>query len=234
MRRLMHVASGFSRTAGIALLLAALPAAALAQNDRPVRRVEVSGGIGLFGGAALGSGDANLRANNTTPQPYRLFSTDSSFERTSSMETRVGVALTRRYEVEARFAFSRPELRTSVSADVEGAPGLTVVERVDQYVIDGALLVLFDEARFGGVVPFAAAGAGYLRQLHEGLTVIESGRVYHVGGGLKRWFFTRDRGFARGAGVRADARLYFLSGGIALDDDPRSHGAISGSFFVTF
>lgn len=224
------------RRAALACVVGVTPAAAIAQtsDDRPVRRFEVAGGLGIFGGAALGADDANLRANNPTPQPFRLFSADSSFERSGLVEARLGFALTRRYELEARFALSRPEVRTSISADVEGAPGLTVVERIDQYVVDGGLLVLFDEVRFAGIVPFAAAGAGYLRQLHEGLTVIESGRIYHVGGGLKRWFFTRDRGFARGAGARADARLYLLRGGIALDDGPRSHGAISGSFFVTF
>jgi hypothetical protein len=222
--------------AAIAVLSSSLAPAAAAQGTppRPVGRLEIAGGVGLFGGHSFGSADATIRANTAAPTPFLLFSADSRLGRAPVVEARLSTALTRRYEVEGRFSFSRPELRSSISADVEGAPGLTVVERIDQYVIDGALLVLLDEIRIGGAVPFASAGAGYLRQLHEGLTVIESGRVFHIGGGVKHWFFSRARGVARAAGVRGDARLYFLSGGIALDDGPRSHVAISGSFFVTF
>jgi hypothetical protein len=231
------------RGAAFALLLNALPGTAAGQGpstqsggaeNRQIGRLEVAGGVGLLGGAALGAEDANLRANASPAQPYRLFTAESSFQRAGVLEARLGMALTRRYVIEGRLSFSRPELQAALSADVEGAPGLTVVERVDQYVIDAAVLVLFDEARLGPVVPFASAGAGYVRQLHEGLTVIEGGRIYHVGGGIKHWFFSRNSGFARAVGARADARLYILSGAIALDDGPRSHGAISGSLFVAF
>lgn len=222
--------------AAVVLLLGFFVSSASAQapSVRPLRRVEVAAGVGMFGGGSLGSADAAIRSNSTTPAPFRLFSTDSAFVRAPVVEARLGTALSRRYEVEARFSFSRPELRSSISSDVEDAPGLTVVERVDQYLIDGALLVLFDEARLGSAVPFASAGAGYLRQLHEGLTVIESGRVYHVGGGVKHWFLSRARGAVRAAGVRADARLYFFSGGIAVDDGPRPQAAVSASFFAAF
>lgn len=222
------------RAAIVAALLAVGADAAAQASNRPLRRLELTGGLGLFGGASLGDGDASLRANSTPPQPFLLFHTETRLERATAVELRLGSALSRRFEAEARFALSHPELRSSITSDVENAPALTVVERVDQYVIDGALLVLFDEAGFGGAVPFASAGAGYLRQLHEGLTVIDAGRVYHVGGGLKRWFFSRGRGLARSAGARADARLYLLGGGVALDEGLRSHLAISGSLFLTF
>jgi hypothetical protein len=120
----------------LALLLGGCADTAAAQNaaDRPLRRIEMAGGVGLFGGAALGGEDANLRANSLGNDPYRLFTADSTFDRSRTLEARLGMALTRRYAVEAGLSFSRPELRTAISADVEGAPGLTVVERVDQYV----------------------------------------------------------------------------------------------------
>jgi hypothetical protein len=227
---------GRTLMAAVALAAGICPGAADAQTsgNRPLRRLDVAAGAGLLGGAALGARDANIRANSSPPEPFRLFSTDSSFERAGMFEVRLGTALTKRYEIEGRFSLSHPELQSSISADVENAPGLTIVERVDQYQVDAAVLVVFDEMRVAGVVPFASAGGGYLRQLHEGLTVIEAGRVYHVGGGLKHWFGARNRGFARAAGIRLDARLYLLSGGISLDDGPRPHPAISGSFFVTF
>jgi hypothetical protein len=94
---------------------------------------------------------------------------------------------------------------------------------------------MIDEWRMGRrTVPFAAGGVGYLRQLHEGLTVIEQGHFYHAGGGVKHWLMTRERGRLRAVGLRADARLYLLAEGISFDADPRSHLAISGSVFLAF
>jgi hypothetical protein len=122
-----------------------------------------------------------------------------------------------------------------VSGDIEGAPDLTAVERLDQYFFEGSLLVMFDGLGLGSrTVPFAAAGAGYLRRLHEGLTVVEDGQVYHVGGGIRHWLMTRARGAVRAVGLRADARLYLLADSAASDVSTRSHAAISGSVFVTF
>jgi hypothetical protein len=189
----------------------------------------------MIGGASLGSADANLRANATTKQPYRLFSTDSDVATGKSLHARVGFALSRRFAVESGVVFSHPRIRTSVSGDVEGAPALTVDEAVDQYFIEAALVVRLDEIRLGRrTVPFVAGGVGYLRQLHEGLTVIEEGHLYHLGGGVRHWLLTRDRGFVKSAGLRADGRVYVLVSGISFDGRPGPHIAASGSFFLGF
>lgn len=204
-------------------------------EQRPVRRPEVSVGGGWFGGAGLGSADANLRANTSPPQPLRLFSANTRMAGAPALAADVAFAFNRRWTVEGGVTKSGPELRSSISADSEGAPGLTAVERLDQYVIEGRVVIMLDELRLGQrTVPFATAGAGYLRQLHEGHVVIEEGGIYHVGGGLKHWLLTRDSGFLKAAGVRLDVRLYVLTSGIAFDDDPRPQGAISGAAFVTF
>jgi hypothetical protein len=198
-------------------------------------RVEVEFGGGLLGGAALGAGDANLRANNPSPQAFRLFSTDTEIGRAGALHLRAGRALGRRFGVEGGVVIAHPEVRTSLSNDAESAPPLTVVERIDQYFFEASVVVMFEEWRMGaGTVPFAVAGGGYLRQLHEGLTVIEQGHLYHAGGGLKHWFVARSTGVIRSAGLRADARVYVLAKGLSLDDGPRPHAAISGSVFVGF
>ena len=73
---------------------------------------------------------------------------------------------------------------------------------------------MLDELRMGPrLVPFAAAGGGYLRQLHEGQTLVEQGQVYHAGGGLKYWLLTRKVGAVRSAGLRTDARIVFPAWG---------------------
>jgi len=230
---------GLTVKIGLALvLLVVCRVSAWAQTaeERPVHRVEGTIGGLWLGGAGLGSNTAALRANTTgPPAPFTLFTTDSRFGSAPGLDARVGFGLTKRITVELGLVYSRPELRTHVSNDVENAPALTVAESVEQYFIDGSVLVLLDRFALGDrTVPFVSGGAGYLRQLHEGLTLVETGQVYHVGGGLKHWLVLRDRGFMRGAGVRVDGRVYFLVKGIEFDDTVRPHGAISGSLFVTF
>jgi hypothetical protein len=217
------------------VLWAAGSASAQGADQRPVRRPEVSIGGGWFGGAGLGSADANLRANATPAQPLRLFSTDTRMAGAPALEADVAFSFNRRWGIEGSVTKSGPELRSSISADAEGAPGITAVEQVDQYVFEGRVVIMLDELRLGQrTVPFATAGAGYLRQLHEGHTVIEEGAAYHVGGGLKHWLLARESGLLKAIGVRLDARLYVLTSGIAFEDTARAHGAISGAAFVTF
>jgi hypothetical protein len=219
---------------GLAWCLA-LPAAAQSPADsRPVRRLEVSVGPSLFGGAALGEADANLRANSVGRDPFRLFATESHLSRAPGLEIRAAVALTRRYAVESTFSMGNPELRTSISSDAEGAPPLVIAERIDRYLVDAGLVVVLDELRVGPLVPVVSAGAGYARQLHEGRTLIENGYFAHIGGGLRHWLLTRTQGLLKGAGLRGDARLVIVNGAVSLDDGSRTHGAISGGLFVVF
>ena len=189
-------------------------------------------GLGIIGGAGLGGIDANLR--NATGAEFQLFNADSSFGRARMLEARAGLELTRRYAVEVRFGVSHPELRTAISGDVEGAPDITLTERIDQYMIDAALRVTLDRFRIGSLVPFATAGAGYLRQLHEGLTLVEEGTLYHVGGGVRQRLVSRARGAVKAVGLRGDLRLCLLSGGVSVGDSPRPHLAAAGSVFVAF
>jgi hypothetical protein len=230
--------TGRVMAAGVLVLLCARPAAAQrttgAARANGQARIELSGGGGLFGGGDLGARDANLRANGTSPQPYRLFATTSTLAAAPIIEGRVAVALTGRLGAEARFGYSQPELRTSVTSDAEGAPALTVVERIDQYAIDGGVVVRIDEWRVAGLTPFLTAGVGYLRQLHTGQTLVEEGHSYHLGGGMRRSLFVRSGRVVSTAGIRADVRVDVLSSSLALDGRQKAHGSITGAFFVGF
>ena len=217
------------------LLLMGAVAAADAQstaNQADVGRIEAAIGVGWLGGSSLGDRDANLRTR--TGGDYRLFSTESRFDGAPSLEARGAYALTSRYIVEGRVGISHPDLFTAISADAESTPDLTVAERIDQYTFEGALVALFPGLRFASFVPFASGGAGYLRQLHEGQTLIEEGVAYHLGGGVRRSLFARDSGWVRGAGIRVDARVSILTGGIEFDGQARVHPAVSGSLYVGF
>jgi hypothetical protein len=225
----------WGRAVAALMALSAVSAAALqaqTSSQPPLRRVEAAAAGTWLGGGALAGADANLRTRDGTD--YRLFGTDSRFEGTPAIEARVAYALTRRYTVESRFGFSRPELRSSISDDVEGAPAITVAETLDQYVVEGALLVMLDRLRFASLVPFGSGGAGYLRQLHEGQTLVEEGIVYHVGGGVRRQLFGRSSGFLKGAGFRGDGRVYVVTGGVEFDEGARTQVALSAGVFVNF
>src|SRR5262245_11585327 len=154
----------------VALVLVVVPGPAAAQNPSLLHRIELAGGVGVLTGAALGSQPADLRTA-TTGQPYRLFSSSTRMSAAPILDLRLGVPLGGRYAVEAHTAFGHPEIRTAVSSDAEHAPDLTAVERLDQYVIDGGLVVGLDRWSAAGLHPFVTVGGGYLRQLHEGLAV---------------------------------------------------------------
>jgi hypothetical protein len=123
-------------TIGVSLVLlvaSAVSAPAQSAQDRPVHRIEATFGGLWLGGADLGTDTATLRANATgTPSPFTLFTTESRFGSTPGLDARVGYGLTRTMTVELGLVFSRPEIRTGISNDVENAPALTVAEPVEQ------------------------------------------------------------------------------------------------------
>jgi hypothetical protein len=216
------------------VLLAVMPVTGRAQTtEPPLRRFELAVGIGFLGGASLGDADADLRSG-TPPDPYRLFGTSSRVLGTTALDLRAGFDLSPRIGFEAHALFGHPEVRTTVEGDVEGAPTIEVVERLDHYLIDGGIVVRLDELRVKGIRPFATAGGGYLRQLHEGLTVIEEGQVFYFGAGARYWIFARSRGVPRAGGLRADFRWNILTGDVVVDERTRQQPSISASFFLLF
>jgi len=217
------------------LELAASPGVfAQTADDAHVHRFEVAAGGLWLGSADLGAEDADLRANRTPSAPFRLFSTDTRADSASGFDGHIGYWLTRSLAVEAGFVFSRPALSTRVTGDAEGAPALAVEEKLDQYFIDAGVVWLIERLRIGQkTVPFVSGGAGYLRQLHEGQTLIETGQVYHVGGGVRYWLRQNPRARIHGMGVRIEGRAYILSSGVQFEERGRTHGALSASFFVT-
>jgi len=220
------------RTSLITILVVLTASAVRAQTDPPLHRLQLGGGVGFFGGATLGDADANLRTSSS--DPYRLFATSSRQAGTIALDLHAAIDLTRRFGLEAHTLFARPDVVTSVTGDAENAPSVDAVERLDQYLIDGGVVIRLRELRMKSWEPFASAGAGYLRQLHEGLTLSEHGHLFYFGGGVRRMLLLRPKGLLRGLGVRGDVRLNILSGGITVEDKTRKHLSASGSLFVVF
>lgn len=222
---------GSSVWAIVCVFVASASASAQSTISPPVRRLEVSVGAGFLTGAALGPQPANERA--ASGAPYRLFDTDTNLSSSLFFDLRLGFALTPRLSVEGAASLGQPELRTSISGDAEGAEPLTAVEQMDQYTFDGGIVYNLTPRRSVGFVPFVTAGAGYQRQRHEGETLIEGGGLFYTGAGISHWFAVRKQGPVKALGVRGDARLYFLSGGIT-PGDTRTQGSFSGSLVMVF
>jgi len=216
----------------LAIALLGVPHLALAQDTGFMHRLEVSAGGGYFTGTSFGNASATLRANGQA-QPYALFTTESALTGSLAGDFTLGARINRRWSVDGHFLYSRPSLETSVRDDAEGAAAITVVERIDQFLIDAGVLFRIDEMRIKRLTPYAAGGAGYLRQLHEGYALIDQGHLYHLGGGVTRDLVMRTHGIVRAAGLRADARMYFLAGGVVNDRTAR-HGSFTASLFVRF
>jgi hypothetical protein len=212
------------------------PAAAPPRAPGPPR-FEIGGGASWLGGYGLGSRDATLTGNSGTPGgQVVLFSADTAFGSGPGVDLQVGYWLTRRIVAEAAFQYGRPELQTTISADFEQAPPTVASDTLSQYVLEGVVRLHFT----GGLgsrralSPFASAGIGYLRQLTSDAFDVETGTVFHAGGGVAWTLGTRARGFARSWGARADARVNWRTGGIDVEDRARTWPSVGGGLFLRF
>jgi opacity protein-like surface antigen len=195
-------------------------------------RFEVTAGVLWMGHESFAGKDAT--ETSPTGGRSRLFSTTTELAAAGGVEARVGVALTGVLQIEASSSYGRPQLRTTIANDSENAATVTAVERVRQFTVEGAALFLLPHWRRGSrTVPFVTAGAGYLRQLHEGETLSVSGRTYQVGGGVKALLRSRAKGI-KGVGVRGDARAVVRTKGVAFDSRAHVSPLLAASLFVRF
>lgn len=223
-----------ARRASLCVLAVTLASAVrLEAQTIPSGAIEASVGLVVFGETSFGSANAAL----TTPSgpPSTLFTTSTALERASGPTVRIGVRVWRRVEAEMFASFTKPKIVTTVSGDVEGAAGVAAKEQVKQYVIGGGgLWYLPGRLSTPRFLPFVSVSAAYLRELHEGDVLAETGHEYGVGGGAKYFLRSRPSGGINGLGVRADAGVRARSGAAAFDDDLRYSGTFTVSLFVRF
>lgn len=200
---------------GLALIAAGpLDAQGRAGARNAVPTVEVAGGVSWSRGADLGTADAVLRANSTISSPYAVFASRTRLDGTVGVEARVAVAVQRRLAIEARGSVSHPAIATTVSGDIEGAPGVTATDRLDAYRFDGSAVYHLPGWRVAGATPFVTAGAGYLRLRHEGRLLIEDKFTYHAGAGVRRTVWDAPRGVITSLALVGDARLLVVPDGL--------------------
>jgi hypothetical protein len=211
------------------VLAAAVPEASA--QARP-RSFELSVGGIWSGGSSLGSEDATETRNQPGGGPFTLFMGSSEISSGPGAEVRLAFYLTPRWAIEAGGLFAAQQVSTRLTDDAESAPDTTAVEDLDEFVIDGAVVYHF--APFGKVVPFIRGGVGYLRQLHEGQTLVETGTAYHAGGGVTYWLSSSGQGFFKGWAFRGDARVLVRDGGFSFDDEMRAGAVVTGALVMAF
>ena len=162
-----------------------------------------------------------------------LFQSSSELSGASGFAGRLGVRVTGSLVAEGEASYGKPQLRIALSGDAEGAAAVTATETVQQFTIGGGLL-WYVPVRTERLAPFAMAGGGYLRQLHEGATLIETGRFYQFGGGVSVLLLPGKRFHTEGVGARVDARAVIRSRGVAFDGGSTTSPAVGVSAFVWF
>lgn len=211
------------------------PSIVSAQDGVGLRRGHFTFGVGVTqsGGYDVGDASAQLRGNGpgASPTPVTLFNANSRFTPAAAPTLRIGIALSRMFALEGSASYGHPRIAVSISGDAEAPAQELPGEQVQQYQFEAGLTWQLPIRIGRRVAPFAAIGGGYLRQLHEGRTLVETGQVYHAGVGARYWL----RGGGPGAtalGVRGDARLNFRRHGIDFDGQMRAYPSVSLSAFI--
>jgi opacity protein-like surface antigen len=210
------------------------PSVAQQSSDVAPGQFEVSAGTTWVGSALLGSRDATL--TGSSGDRFRLFSTSSELGRATGFNVRLGRHVTGVVEAEVSASYASPLLTTSIVDDAENATATAASEAIRQFTIEGGALFNLLQWRLGArVLPFVAAGGGYLRQLHEGNALVQAGKVVYVGGGARIPLVSRgaDKRLTQ-LGVRVDLRALLRSGGVMLDGKSHISPALSASLFVRF
>ena len=193
--------------------LALTPSLAAAQiyvgGDRPDRgSIEISGGGSWAPGFDMGERQAELTRSGSSGERFDLFSTESRVSGFPGVHARLGFYLSRSISIEGGARFAKPELTVRLSGDAESAADETASETASHYIFDGSLLYHFIGASFAGGrgVPFVSGGGGYIRELHQGNEVVETGTEYHATAGFKYWLGSGRRRLGLRAEVGFTAR----------------------------
>jgi hypothetical protein len=217
------------------LILAAAPIAAYAQPavaSLERHEIVIGGGPILAGGYDLGDSIAQLRSNaqGAQPPPFTLFAVSSTMEPLAGVEAHLGYAITPSLVVEGGGWFARANIAPELSRDQEALPVSIDGEKLFQFVVSGGVAWQLPWSLGPKAVPFVTTGAGYLRQLHEERTLVESGTVFYVGGGVR--YFIRGGGTGRSIGVRGDVRATWRTPGIDFEDKTRLFPTLTVLLFV--
>ena len=196
-------------------------------------RIEVAAGPWWTGATSVGARDATLTAADGSR--FRLFSTSSALASASGVELRVGARVARVIDAEVVASYAVPRLTTTITADSENGAATTASEPIRQITIEGRWCICRRLGPRSHSVRDDRA-AGYYQTCTNFRPSIETGRVYHIGGGIKVPLVSRARAqkWVKQIGVRVDARAVVRTDGVTLDDRAHIAPALAASLFARF
>jgi hypothetical protein len=199
---------------------------------------EVSASALLLGPGDAGTSTANLVGTGQGEGgSFTWFRAQGEYGSSAGVRATIGYNLTHTFAVEGGFGYSPSSIRFIVSDDRELTDGFTAPgQRLSEYFFDASLVAHLRRLAFarGRGRVFVSGGAGYLRQLHEGNALVETGQVYHGGGGVKYMLAPRARGWVRAFGLRIEARVNVRSGGFRFTDGATVSPAGSAGIVAAF
>jgi hypothetical protein len=192
---------------------------------------EVGGGVTWAGSFTGPASTAELTRNGESSGGFDLFSTESEIRNGVGIGASLAFYLSPAIAVEAGLRYSQPVLTYRLADDVENAPPVSAEETLSRYVITASVIWHFRRLTSAHrIVPFIAGGGGYVRDLHEGNALIETGGEFHALGGVTYWLGTGRRRF----GLRGQAGFSLTSGGFDFRETSRTLPIASGSLVYLF
>jgi hypothetical protein len=163
-----------------------------------------------------------------------LFSTASDLGATPEVHVRVDDRVAGALDIEASASLSKPSLTTTATADAETASSVGASVQVTQIMLEGGVRIAPASWSVRRTQLFAAGGGGYLRQLYEGRTLVETGRLLYAGGGAAIALRAPRSPRSRRIGLRIDVRAIVFSGGVVVDNSVRVSPSATLSIFASF
>jgi hypothetical protein len=221
-----------ARIAALAIAIAIASTRGVSAQTSAAGRVEASIGAIWIGHQALGE----IAANETTSTgaPFRIFTASSDLAAAAGFDGRIAVRVLRSLEAALDASYTKPQLKTTLANDIENAPPVTAIETMQQAMVGGSVNWYPPIGATSRLAPFVTAGGGYLRQVHEAGTLLQTGHYYQFGGGVKYLLFSHPGAHVKGLGLRVDARAVLRAKGIAFDDKMHAAPAIGAAAFVRF
>jgi hypothetical protein len=197
------------RAALLALLLTAFARPSSAQ-------VLFDVGAVFVGGSSSGASAANYTAPDGSLVPQ--FSIDRSIRPAIGVNSHLTIHVSSRVSLEATALWARPQLRTKLGGDSDGADNATATQSIDRFELGGGASLALKQ--FGRWHSFARASVAWLRELSDDQSLYQDGWDAQLGGGANfQW--TEKRGRFRPYGVRTEAWLDIRHGGIPFSAKPR-------------
>jgi hypothetical protein len=195
----------------VATLGAATPSFAQAP---PRLRFDV--GAVLIRGASAGSSAATYTAPDGSLVP--LFSMDKSIGSAMGATSHLSIRVSPRVALEITALWARPELRTKLSADTDGADNETATQAIDRFVVGGGAAIGLKQ--FGRWHTFARGSVGWMRELSDDQSLYQDGWNAQAGGGAN-YVWKEKRGHFRPYGIRAEVWLDVRHGGMSFAEKSR-------------